>query len=203
MHSLFKSFCRRGASPAFLLPLVLMVPSVALRWQSHGQGVRITVDQGDEHIAQCVQGGLEVRYRVEIKSCREHGGWFDRCGESSLITRTIMYDPVSESYQISTDIIDDSFPPSLVVETDADEAEKKLRDFSIASIAEIVRPDGADPDDLRHFLKVRVRGYCQRDDQSWIAQIPYHLTLGFFQYAGFDTGWNSYELTGQGAESAE
>ena len=70
----FSAFFGKASCAAFLLPVVLLAPSVAVRWQQNGEGIRITVSQSDPHIAQCVEGGLEVRYRLEIKSCRQHGG---------------------------------------------------------------------------------------------------------------------------------
>lgn len=198
----FSAFIPSSSYAAFILPILLLVPSVAVRWQQNGEGVRITVSQSDPHIAQCVAGGLEVRYRLEIKSCRQHGGWFDKCGEATLITRNILYDPVSESYQITTDVINDADPPVKLVETDSEQAEIKVRDFSIPSLQSVL-PQAGESSLTRPYLRLRIRGYCQRDDQSWISQIPYHLTFGLFQFAGFDTGWTSYELTDHGTGIAE
>ena len=182
-------------SLSFIVPLILMVPTASIRWRADRQGLKVELEQPDGHLLECIKGGLEVRYRLELKVCRQRSSWFDKCGETQLLTRSVQYDPISENYTLTTDFINDAMPPTVQLETDADKAEREMQEFSISGSSEI-RPEDVELIQQNNiYVGVRVRGYCQRDDQSLVAQIPYYLTFGIFRFAGFDTGWVDYQLT--------
>ncbi len=176
-----------------MVPALLLVPSTIVRWLPDRSGFHISLEEQDKHILQCIQTGLEVRTRMEFKLCRRRSGWFDRCGDNQLLTRSVHYDPVTENYRIVTDLLNDSAPPATLLETDVDKAQKLMQDFTIPAET-VLDPEMVQPGKTI-YIGVRIRGYCERDEKSLFVQIPYYLTFGMFRFAGFDTGWVDYELT--------
>ena len=178
---------------AILVPIFLMAPELVARWQADQASIRFNLDQNDEHVAQCVQSGLEVKHRLEFRVCRKRGTWLDHCDSTEVMARSIKYDPVSESYSIITDIINDNVAPATVLVTDVEEAQRVMQEFAIPS--EFLKPEGEAAAGKNHYVTFRIRGFCQQDEKSIFTQIPYYLTFGIFRFAGFDTGWVDYELT--------
>lgn len=172
----------------FLLPLIFLTPTLSVDRMAETPGLLVKLDFQDEHVARCIESGLEVRYRLEYQVCRMRGSWFDACAEKKLVARSVQYDPVSESYRIKTDSLADVEPAIVTMEMDTDTALSKLSQF--------VLPDGRELTSQTQYsyLSVRVRGYCQREEQSLLTQIPYYLTLGIFRFTGFDTGWIDFNL---------
>lgn len=184
---------------SFLVPVflaaIIMTPTAAVRWKPDRKSLAVVFDHGDPAIEECIQSGLEVRYRIELKICHHRQGWFDGCMENQLITRTVQFDPIGENYKITTDLINDSAPPSSIIETDPDVAAEVLQNYIIEDFARPYQQSIIKKPDRVYYLSMRARGFCQQDEQSLIAQIPYYLTLGIFRFSGFDTGWVDYQLT--------
>jgi hypothetical protein len=180
--------------PLLLLPIVFLSPNVVVKWAQDRKGFSVEFEQKDEQVAECIQSGLEVRYRLEYRVCRRRQSWLDNCSDQQLISRSVQYDPVSESYSIKTDSLADSSPAATVMETDADLAMAKIMQFSINAQVDSLAPYLGALNSENHYISIRLRGYCQREEQSLLTQIPYYLTLGIFRFTGFDSGWVDYNL---------
>jgi hypothetical protein len=181
-------------SPLLLLPILLLSPTAIVKWAQDKQGFLVEFEQHDAHVAECIQSGLEVRYRIEYQICRRRKSWLDGCSDKNLISRSVQYDPVSESYSIKTDSLADSLPAATVMETDADLAMAKISEFYLDTQANslVLYRESKTPENF--YISLRARGYCQREEQSLLTKIPYYLTLGMFRFTGFDSGWIDYNL---------
>ena len=188
MKSFFSIF------PLLLFPIVLLSPTVIVKWAQDKQGFLVEFERQDTHVAECIQSGLEVRYRIEYKVCRRRQSWLDNCSSKSLVSRSVKYDPVSENYSIKTDSLADSLPATTVMETDADAAMARISEFNLDAQGDFQLPYLQSKAPENTYISVRSRGYCQREEQSLLTQIPYYLTLGIFRFSGFDTGWVDYNL---------
>lgn len=180
---------------SLLLPLVFAVPALVVE---HGQTdpkfVDIRIEGLAESYEQCLESGLEVRYRYELQLCKRRANWFDWCGPTRLATRRIAYDPISESYTVYEDLHDDGNEPTA----------RNLRSLQeVLSIASVVRGVSLEHiaagavDNLktgRAYVSVRLSTDCHGSYNKTLARISGVLTLGMVEYGGFDSGWVDFSL---------
>jgi hypothetical protein len=175
---------------SFLLPIFLLAPTTTVIWRADGQGLKVMLELSDAHIQECLNGGLEVRHRLELRLCRRRASWWDDCEDAQSIIRSVTYNPISESYNITSDQMNDEVAPVTSIATDADQATKLTQEFSFNTPKGFVRDRQES-----HYVSVRARAVCQQDAKSLVAQIPYYLTFGIFRFAGVDSGWIDYDLS--------
>lgn len=180
---------------AMIAALALHAPDVVLRWATQKLPVvDVEVRGEDPGREPCLSGGLELRYRFEVRLCSRRRGWFDNCGSARIFTRSLSFDPVKESYRLETDAWSDDRAPVITnvsTLTDAVKAIAVVPDVSLDGIS----GEGHDVKDVEgEYLDIRVVSECKGEYSQTLSRISSFLTLGLLQVSGFDTGWNEFSL---------
>lgn len=181
-----------------ILAFVLMVPELLVKWITPGSFdiLSVSVRGTDEVAAQCLKSGLELRYRYELRICREASFWYDRCGSNRVIVRSVQFDPITETFKLVRDRLGDENDPE-VTSTD----QEGVAIHSLSSINRLVLSDlFADDSDLlkesRKYMQVRLLTQCKGVSSRTVEKLSYFLSLGMLRTNGFDSGWISFKLEG-------
>ena len=175
----------------FLLP-----PQLAVRWSGGSyQGIKAVMDGYDPALEQCARSGLEVHYRYELKLCRRRSMWLDACAVPRVEQRSVQYDPISESYTVNSDRLDDEEPPRAVKTASFAEAMQQVVLVPYMSLAFLDRDRiGVEryPDS---YVSARVVSECRGSYTQALSRLSYFLSLGLLRTSGSDTGWVDFQLS--------
>jgi hypothetical protein len=177
------------------LPLVFALPDPLVSWtNAEHDAVKVEVAPSDELVSQCLDAGLEVRVRYEMRVCRRRVMWADSCEERRVQIHTVQYDPIREGYRVSADRLGDTSAPkvNLVAERFAALSlvfripELRLQDigFSIEQFPMRKAP----------FFGVRALADCKGDYNETLARISSFLTLGLIDFGSSDSGWVDFRI---------
>lgn len=178
------------------VPLIFGFPNLKVNW-SGGEfnSVRITAEGKERLINQCIESGLEVRYRYEFRVCKRRFFWADSCEDDVVRVRSLQFDPISESYRVFFDIIGDREPAKIVTHTSLDEALQDVTTLVSPSLAELGFNEKKYPPARAPYLGVRVITDCKGDYSETFARISSVLTLGLVDVGTFDSGWVDFSLS--------
>jgi Domain of unknown function (DUF4390) len=100
---------------ALLLVILLLKPEFDLGWVTQGDTSRLRASlRGyNEELSSCISSGLSVRFRFEFELCRKRSFWFDDCKGNRVAVSSVEFDPISETYAITSDLLGDSEPPQV------------------------------------------------------------------------------------------
>lgn len=178
------------------IPLLFGFPDLTVNW-SGGElsAVRIVADGKEEVISQCIQSGLEVRYRYELRLCKRRLLWADFCTDESVQTRTMQFDPISESYRVVVDKIGDREPAKITTFPTLDGALRAVNSLTSPSLDQLGFNEKDFPSSRLPYLGVRVVTDCKGDYNETIARISSFITLGLIDIGTFDSGWVDFALS--------
>ena len=183
---------------AQLLLIVLFLfspPSVHLNWKTATRSsVAIAVDVKDEFIERCGLSGLTVRYRYSLQLCRSRSWWFDECGDERMLIRTFRYDPITELFYLSSDLIGDRQSATTATGTTIQEAFRyvqKIEDFPLQTLLsssgnDLPRKDG--------YLTVSVSAGCKSEYSETFARVSSVLSLGMVTSGVVESGRITFML---------
>lgn len=177
------------------LPVIFAVPEPQVNWSDAAHvALRIEVPAREEFAAECLKNGLELRYRFETRLCRRRVLWTDGCDDAQVRIQSVQYDPISEGYRVSFDLIGDKESPRIVhmqSETDALSAALAVPAVNLSDI-------GYTSDRFAYekgpYVGVRVTADCKGDYNETISQISSFLTLGLLELGSTDSGWVDFRL---------
>ena len=148
--------------------------------------VNILVTKHDQDMEECAQSGAEVFYRFEVQVCTRRKSWFDKCGQSTVITRALRFIPISDSYAVQSDILGDSLPAEKHNYSSKQEALLDLS--SVNGIPAQVRSD----ETRKQFVNVRMKFTCKGQSSVLLDRLSAIITLGIVPTGVADTGWQEY-----------
>ncbi len=177
------------------VPLIFGFPDLRVNW-SGGEynSVRVVAEGKEELINQCIEGGLEVRYRYEFRICRRRFLWADACAEDVVHTRSLQFDPISESYRVSVDKLGDHLAPKVITHPTLEEALGDVTTLYSPSLNELGFSDKKYPQSRSPYLGVRVVADCKGDYNETFSRISSFLTLGMVDIGTYDSGWVDFSL---------
>lgn len=155
--------------------------------------IKIVAAGQEELLNRCMESGLEVRYRFDMRFCRRRTGWFDWCGDQRSQIHILQYDPISESFKVTTDRHGDEEKPRQVIYNSLEEANNELTHIPSIPLSFIAR----DQDYLNQknsYIGVKIVADCKDSFGSSILDISYILTLGLVKINRFDSGWIAFNL---------
>ena len=173
-----------------LLLSLLLAPGVNVNW-SPGQSVTVQVQGLKDEIAACTQNGLEARLRFDVQVCSRRSLWLDHCSETHKARHGLLFDPITETYQLNFDRLYDQEGPRAISETSLDRAVEKLSVLREVAVSEL---DQQWEGRRRPYLHVRVRSDCKGEYNETIDRISSFVTLGLISMSGYDSGWQSFDL---------
>jgi len=178
-----------------LVPLVLAAPQPQVTWEGPDRDdVQIRLQGQDDMVEHCINGSLEVRYRYRLQLCRRRTAWLDSCYKDKAIIRRMQYDPISETYKITSDFLGDDKEPEQKTFNSLVEATQALASIKSVPISYLSGEDEDFEIKPRTYLSVKVQSNCKGVSSRVIAGISYVLTLGMVSTSGFDTGWIDFTL---------
>jgi len=171
--------------------LVLAVPDLAVQWaaKSH-QEINISVGATDGRLQSCLNSGFDIRYRFEIKLCSTRANLLIDCRAPVILIRTLEYDPISESYRVTSDFLSDEEEPESFIASSREEGLNSMA--SIRQMPLVSLGWGKDP--KQQFVNVRLTSDCKGEYNETLARIGYFLSLGIVRFNEHTTGWISFAL---------
>lgn len=192
-----------------LIHLIFAVPQPVVNWASSVKDTINISSEGNEPLLdKCLEAGIEVRYRFQMRYCRRGSFWFDQCQDQWDEIKTIKYDPIKESYLVQSDRIGDEIKPSQALFSSKEEAIKMLSTIENADIDKISRGEYSeyksklsnknnqdDQEDLpRTYIGIKIVSDCKGSVGSTMLDISYYLTFGLVKVSRFDSGWVAFYL---------
>jgi len=167
-------------------------PEVSLRWvlKNDTKHIQASLTGGEDIIETCVNNGLELRLKYEIKVCVRRVGWFNKCEEPVLATRTLDYDPIGERYRAKQDIRGDKKDPEESTISSQETAISFVRIANKIPMNILVDNQRAD------YLRARVLGECRGSGTRTLERLSSFLSFGIITTPGFETNWTNFEIDG-------
>jgi Domain of unknown function (DUF4390) len=171
-------------------------PRLNVDWSGRSHSaVTIRASTRDSAVEQCLQGGLELRYRFEVQLCEERKLWFDQCGEMRVFVRNLSHEPVSGSYRLRSDLHRDLEEPQVLTTESLREAVAIVAQLRDLPLSELDNPLHRDRGSL--LLKARVSTDCKGDYNRTLSRLSYFLTMGLLKSGVSDSGWKTFNLSAE------
>ena len=178
----------------FLVPFLFGIFNVQVNWtNANHTGIAVSAEGQNDFISQCIEGGLKVRYRFDMRLCRSRTMWFPDCGPTRTETRSMQYDPISQQYNVTVDTYhDNEAPHSVVVGTakDALAIAESVRRLPLAQLPSA----GARFEKKGAYVAVRAVAECKGESSGIFERIPLILSFGLIDSSVSDSGWVNFDL---------
>ncbi|MDC0358077.1 DUF4390 domain-containing protein [Oligoflexia bacterium] len=179
----------------FVLPIFFSFPEVKVLWKSRAENVVSIIARGrNEVLEKCLKSGLEVKYRFKLQLCKKREAWFDTCKSSRVEIHRMVFDPISESYQVTIDRLGDDQEPKKVNVKEAEEAFDMLYLVEAMPLSYLARGDQRFVSSKRSYISTRVQAKCIGEYNETLSNIAYYLTFGIVDASDFDSGWDAFSL---------
>ena len=203
---LIRNAGRQGWFSLFLLALALSLLPGGSAFAQERARLEVIKPQGDresviirladiaESYEQCLNGGLEIRYRFEFQLCRHRSAWFDSCEEVRRAINRVQYDPITSNYTVKQDVHRDGKDPD---QRSIRQREKALRlagELPPLDLSFIARGENDYLYEADSYLSVRLQINCEGAFNKTLARISQFLTLGLVETLEYDSGWQDVYL---------
>jgi hypothetical protein len=140
-------------------------------------------------VKNCIKGGLDLRARYEVQTCKINRLWFDECFKSRIATRQLKSDAITQEINLVSDIHADSRQPN----------KKRLKSYFqaleiVTSSPKIALNTVEGGKDLllnspKSYLRYRITYFCEQDYSRTLDSIAKVLSLGLIGFPSYDSGW--------------
>lgn len=176
-----------------LIPLLFGFTQLSVNWVHKSRGViSLHVTEHDPIMMECQKSGSEVYYRYEYQLCRRRSLWFNACETTSVVTRTLNWDPISDNYSVVSDMLGDEHPAVKSTFTTSKEALEELSAVKEVVLKDFVKLDPAVKH--RYYLRARVKFICKGQTSATLDRISSIMTLGLVNLGTADSGWIDFPL---------
>jgi hypothetical protein len=150
--------------------------------------VKVFIIQHDESMEECRQSGAEVYYRYETEMCVRRKSWGENCKKVLINTRTLNFDPITETYSVVSDRWGDDDPAEKHSYTEWSQA--------LSSLSEVTNiPVSLDQEERRRqFMNAKVRFICKGQSSALLSRLSQIITLGIAPAEGIDSGWQEFDF---------
>jgi hypothetical protein len=178
-----------------IVPAVLGAHEIAVKWSG---GVRdtlnISVQAPDQFISQCLDSGLELKYRFHVRWCRRRVGWFDACEREFMEDHHVRFDPIAQQYTLVFDTHRDVEQPKTMLASSSKEAFDAVSSLRALKLSKLPGAASGKYDSKRSYVEVRVTAECKVEGNDILADIPYILSFGLINPSFSDSGWLAFQL---------
>lgn len=170
-------------------------PQVQVNWDTSDRtAIDIVVPGVDKILPTCLQSGLELRYRFEVQVCKRRPLWFDSCGPTRIKRHSLEYDPITQSYRLTSDWLGDRAGPITETFTTLNEASAAFQAAREVTLEFLADHSAELMNSRRLYLSVRIHSGCKGGYNETLARISSFLSLGLVRISGFDTGWLDFRV---------
>lgn len=174
--------------------LLYAVPSPVANWvNSDRESIKIIAEGKEELLDRCIESGIEVRYRYELRYCVKGSMWFDECEDQWVEIKSIQFDPIKEIYLVESDLLDDEETPFKGSFSSLTDALQKLSSIESVNVEKIARGK-YDKNNPRGYVGIRVLSECRGSVGNTLLNISYYLTFGLVKVSRFDSGWVAFYI---------
>ena len=179
----------------FLIPLFFGLPEIQVSWTDSSFTVlHIRLDVADELLSKCLKSGLEMEYAFETQLCRRRAAWFDACARRCRDRHRLSFEPISGSYTLVSDRLDDEIGPQTRSFSSLEDARRAMAEVEPLNLEFLAAGEPRYIGNRRAYVRVRAESHCKGDYNRTLARISSFLTLGLVRISGFDTGWTDFKL---------
>lgn len=183
------------AFKTLLLVMLALNPEFDISWMKKGDNpvLKASLIGYETELKQCLSSGLSLRFRYEFEVCRKRKFWADDCKASRLATSAVEFDPISETYVVTSDLLKDSEPPQVERVTDIPRALAMASNRSDITWSWLSDSSGPPFDDPRQVFRGRVLAECRGEYSESMKRLSYILSFGIVRSAGYDSGWVEFK----------
>lgn len=180
-----------------ILVSIIAAPPIALDWLgADNQEFKFSFRKADKPCIEELNDKEEIKYRFLVEGCQPGVILGPRCGSTIVEVHKVRFDPITESYKVTTDRHDDDFEPRSVTFNTAEEAVEfasKIESITSETVrARSQRVRFKDNPDV--FLRARVIAECKSSFERKVSWLPYLLTFGIIERSNYDSGWYNFNL---------
>ena len=178
-----------------VLPVLFAFPGVTMQWAAdHHTDMLVQFEGVDPRWQECVERGLQARYRMEVKLCRVRKFWLDGCAESRVSTRAIEKDPVSGMYRVESDVLNDTDEPEATsYETYADALAGMLVPVQV-SLRQLEKGDPRLAASDSKYLRAQVFSACRGEVSPTLRRLSQFLSFGLLDLQDQGSDWIDFEV---------
>ncbi|NDC37610.1 MAG: DUF4390 domain-containing protein [Proteobacteria bacterium] len=178
-----------------LAPLIFGAHEIVVKWAGQTrEAVQVSVREPDQFISQCLDSGLELKYRFYVRLCRRRAGWFDACEREHMEDHHVRYDPISQNYTLVFDTHRDAEGPKSMIVTSAKAAFDAVSSLRSVTLLKLRQESKKALDPARAYIGVRVTAECKGEGNAILTEIPYILSFGAINPAISDSGWLAFAV---------
>lgn len=184
-----------SAFKVLIFVVLTLTPELELGWVTQGDKSRLraSLHGYDSELASCISSGLSVRFRFEFQLCHKRKFWFDDCKGSRLAISTVEFDPISETYAVTSDLLGDSEPPVVDRVIEIPKALALASNRSDISTAWLSKGAESVNSKVDRAFRGRVSAECRGEYSESMKRLSYVLSFGLVRSTGYDSGWLEFK----------
>lgn len=182
---------------ALILVALLGVASTYFQvvWvDSSHTAVTIRAPGAEQEVAECLEGGREVKLRFQVRLCRKRHSWLDACGRERTQHHSISYDSITESYKVIKDRLGDDADPVAVGIPSRGEAINAVVTAEDVPFSFLARDESELLGHEQGYLQARMIFICKGSVNRTLAQLSQILTFGILNVVESDSGWLDFSV---------
>lgn len=153
----------------------------------HLGGMRLSLEKREPLMDECVDAGLELRYRFEVQACHRRAFWWDECKGERVETSDISYDPIAGDYRVVKDRWDDAEMPTVSRHKDREDGFEFARTTEPLDTTFLSHGKEEFLQSKSTYLRYRATAFCK--EEGGIKDIIEKVSFGLLQGQRFDSGW--------------
>jgi hypothetical protein len=178
----------------FLTLLTVLFASPELVVQPQGDQLTFILEGADSLMERCINAGLELRTRFDLELCKTRSLWFDECKRPRTETRGVSFDPISQTFKLVKDRMDDGTPPATLHLSALEEVLSLAGRTDDLSVQFLSHDDPPFAESHRASIRFHAKAYCHGD--GGMDSLLERLSFGLLQAERYDSGWRSIPLRG-------
>lgn len=150
-------------------------------------GVRLSLEKREPLMDECVEAGLELRYRFEVQVCHRRTLWWDDCKGERVETSDLSYDPIAAEYRVVKDRWGDAEMPSVARYREREDAFLAARTTGVLDTRYLSHGKEEFLKSKSPYLSYRATAFCK--EEGGIKEVLQKVSFGLLQGQRFDSGW--------------
>lgn len=171
---------------------LFFAPEFRLDWikKDDFSNLKASLSGYETDLNSCLSSGLTVRLRYEFELCTKKRLWFDNCDKAKIAVSAIEFDPISETYAATTDLLGDSDLPSVERFNSGNKAIEYIVNRSDISYEWLSGGEYSEKNgNQRSVIRSKVKADCKGEYSESMQRLSYILSFGLVSPAGYDSGW--------------
>jgi hypothetical protein len=165
----------------------------AIKLTSDKESLSLQLTGLSSAMRRCVSAGLEIKIAFNAQLCRRQSYWFDECGTERKAKAELRFDPISLTYTVEQDLLDDSVKPiraRLNRSQEAFDLANRSLPFSLAFLGGGRERFGVYP----LYIRYKAKTFCNENYIRTLDRVARIISFGFVNLAGFESDWQEADV---------